>query len=104
MADEKEKEKEQPGKLADGADGAGGVEGGPFADLTRRVDIVLYPPVPGTILAYKKVTIHATDERGIEFADGKGNYYRVANMPMIVVSFDPSFDPDTEGRLVRGSA
>ena len=76
--------------------------GHPFGDPGRRVDLVLYPPVPGAILAYKRATLHTLDERGVEFTDIKGNYYRVANMPYIIASFDPNFDPDTEGRLIRG--
>jgi hypothetical protein len=76
----------------------------PFEDHGRRVDMVLYPPIPGSILAYQRVRVHSVDDRAVEFSDEKGNYYRAANMPMLVVSFDPAFDPDTEGRLVRGSA
>ncbi len=96
-------------KVAGGQEAGEQMAGGqetvhPFSDSSRRVDVVLYPPIPGAVIAYKKVTINACDERGIEFTDEKGNYYRAANMPILAVSFDPRFDPDTEGRLVRGSA
>lgn len=66
----------------------------PLNDHSRRTDIIVWPPIPGTQLAYKKVCVHAVNERSIEFSDDKGNYNVVANMPFVVCSFDPAFDPD----------
>lgn len=74
----------------------------PFLDHSRRSDITFYPPVPGMVMQLKKVTVHASDGRSVEFEDDKGNYYRISNMPYAVVSFDPEFDPDTQGKLIRG--
>jgi hypothetical protein len=75
----------------------------PFTDDTRRTDLWYYPPIPGALMQIKEVTVHAADERSVEFSDEKGNYYRVANMPYTVCSYDPQFDPDTEGRIIRGT-
>lgn len=74
----------------------------PFADPSRRADVTLYPPVPGMVMQLKKVTVHATEGQACEFADEKGNYYKFAGIPYAIVSYDPGFDPDTEGRIIRG--
>ena len=75
----------------------------PFAQPERRTDISFYPPsMPPVMACIKKIRVHVSDERSVEFTDERGNYYRIVGMPYGLVSFDPSFDPDTEGRIIRG--
>lgn len=75
----------------------------PFLDSTRRADIQFYPPsVPPIMMVVKKIRVQVADERSVEFTDDRGNYYRITGMPYSLVSFDPGFDPDTEGRIIRG--
>ncbi len=75
----------------------------PFADNGRRSDVTFYPP--GMVMQLKQVNIHSVspDDRAVELSDEKGNFYRLANIPYVVVSYDPGFDPDTEGRLIRAT-
>lgn len=75
----------------------------PFEDAGRRVDIQWFPPIPGQIMAVENCRVHDVTERGIEFSDNRGNYYHIQNFPFIVISFDPAFDPDTQGKLIRGT-
>jgi hypothetical protein len=67
----------------------------------RRCDLTVYLPVPGQSCMWKNIRIASTDDRSIEFWDERGNYQRVVLMPHVVASFDPDFDPETEGRIIR---
>ena len=72
-----------------------------LADGSRRADITFYPPVPGVVLQCRKVRFHRVDGEAVEFWDERGNFQRIGRVPYILVSYDPGFDPETEGRIIR---
>lgn len=65
----------------------------------RRVDITIIFGV--TMAAIQKVRLIEASDKAVAFVDERGNYYRFAMVPYTVSCWDPEFDPDSEGKLIR---